>query len=95
MEQNICLNDIGYFQTDSIIDGEHLGELLDDWLQLDCSKFYWILDTFKRFGSYYTTENEKLWVLKNLEKFSKSPEIKFTFTEHPFKEMNATHTLRD
>lgn len=95
MEQNICLNDIGYFQTDSIIDGEHLGELLDDWLQLDCSKVYWILDIFKRFGSYYTTENEQLWVLKNLEKFSKSPEIKFTFTEPPFKEMSATHTLRD
>lgn len=98
MEKNICLSDIGYFQTDPLTDGEYLGELLDEWLQLDCSKWYWELRVFKRFGSYYTTQNERLWVLKNLEKFSKSPEIKFTLTDPPFQEIDASnflHSLRD
>lgn len=56
MKKNICLSDIGYFQTYSISDGEYLGELLDKWLQLDFSKYYWELKVFERFGRYYTEE---------------------------------------
>lgn len=66
IEKNNCLSDIGYFQTDPLTNGEYLGELLDEWLQVDCSKYYCELRIFKKFGSYHTTENESLWALKNL-----------------------------
>lgn len=98
MEKTICLNEIGYFQTDPITDEEYLGELLDDYLQLDFSKYFLKLQVFKRFGKYYTKECKILWALKNLEKFRKSPEIEFTMTDPPFQEMNEStflHSHRD
>lgn len=93
MEKNICLSDIGYFQTTPISDGECLGELLDNWLQLDCSKYYWTLHIFKRFGRYYTTKNARLWALKNLEKFGKSPEIEIVITDPQLQELNRSSFL--
>lgn len=88
MEKNICLSDIRYFQTYSISDGEYLGELLDKWLQLDFSKYYWELKVFERFGRYYTEECKRLWALKNLKRFRKSPKIEFSFTHPPFQKMD-------
>lgn len=88
MEKNICLSDIRYFQTYSISDGEYLGDLLDKWLQLDFSKYYWELKVFERFGRYYTEECKRLWALKNLKRFRKSPKIEFSFTHPPFQKMD-------
>lgn len=98
MEKNFCLSDIGYYQTNPLSDGEYLGDLLDKWLQIDISKYLWELQVFKRFGRYYTKQCTKLWVLKNLAKFNKRPEIEFTMTDPPFEEMNDSiclHSLSD
>lgn len=88
MEKNICLSEIGYFQKNPLFDGEYLGKSLDKWLQIDISEYRWKLQVFKRLGRYYTEQCTKLWVLKNLEKFNKWPEVEFTMTDPPFEEKN-------
>lgn len=92
---NICPDDIRYFQAQPYTDGESLGSLLDETLITD--PFEMSLQVFKISRSYCTIQFEKLWVLKNLKKFGRSPRIRRQEKNNPFEtyEDSVVHFLRD
>lgn len=79
--ENIRPADIRYFQHKPYLEGESFGRLLDQWLIADPSQIS--LQVFKFRGCYCTYECEKLWVLRNLEKFGKSPKIRLEIENNP------------
>lgn len=93
--KNICPDDIRYFQPQPYTDGESLGSLLDETLITD--PFEMSLQVLKISGSYCTVQFEKLWVLKNLKKFGRSPRIRRQEQTNPFEtyEDSVVHFLRD
>lgn len=93
--ENICPDDIRYFQIQPYTDGESLGSLLDETLITD--PFQMSLQVFKFSGSFCTFQFEKLWVLKNLKKFGRSPNIRLQEKYNPFEtyEDSVVHFLRD
>lgn len=98
--ENIRPGDIRYLQMAPYSDGEYLGSLLDQWLTTDSSKISLqecFLKVFRLSGSYCTLQCDKLWVLRNLEKFGKNPKIRLKIENNPFEEIEdmAVRFLRD
>lgn len=82
IEARVEAKDIWYFQRRVVADGKILGDMLDLWLSYDCSPPC-ELKVFEIGKRYFTADCTTLWVLKTLEKFGRSPEIRLTVTDSP------------
>lgn len=82
IEARVEAKDIWYFQRRVVADGKILGDMLDLWLSYDGTRPC-ELKVFEIGKRYFTADCTTLWVLKTLEKFGRSPEIRLTVTDSP------------
>lgn len=83
IETSVRAEDIWYYQREIVSNGKYLGNFLDLWLSYDWSNHYCNLEVFRKDLRFLTSECITLWVLKNLEKFGVSPEIRLTVIDCP------------
>ncbi|XP_078322159.1 uncharacterized protein LOC144621957 [Crassostrea virginica] len=83
IETSTRAEDIWYCQNEIVSDGKYLGDVLDSFLSYDWSRYYYNLKVFRKGLSFFTSKCITLWVLKNLEKFGVSPEIRLTVIDSP------------
>ncbi|XP_061192410.1 uncharacterized protein LOC133200646 [Saccostrea echinata] len=75
--------DVGFYQMRSVSYGQTLGERLDKCLLKTSANFLCSLDVFQNNSRYYTSDCDRLWLSRTLEKFGKKVEIKGTIKSKP------------